>query len=449
MSIDAESYLLKFPKELLQTEEGRRQVTKYDPIAWSLIYFRDSLRDEYTGNAITLSQFHIDIAQSAIKWAKPSLGPMELREAWVAPRGTGKSTWMFLILPAWALAHGHRKLIVAFADNADLATNHLATFKRKIQTENELIIKDYPDLAVGKRRPNGMTDSDKQGLYLAKSGAGFMAKGIESTSLGTKVGDQRPDLILFDDVEPPATTYSLNQKDGRLALIRDAILPMNINAVVEFVGTVTMDGSIMHDIVRNAMEGGDTAPDWVVGENIVTHYYPALLDGSDGNEQSLWPQRWSTEFLQTMRESSPRSFALNYMNQPVPLNSPYWSQEMFKYGELVAPTKHIISVDPAVTTNRKSDFTGIAVFSYSDLERKAILRHAEAVKLSPDALRLHLIRLVERFGSRMMLIETNQGGDTWKSVFHDFPLPIVTVHQTEKKELRWAQTLDYWPQGFV
>lgn len=437
------------PEQYRQLPEVRRRLTKMDPLLFALIYMRDSLRSPETGGKITLSEFHIDIAEGAKRWARQDLAPMELREAWVAPRGVGKSTWAFLILPAWCLAHGHRRYIAAFADNSTMAKNHLATFKRKIQTDLKLLQKDYPDLCRPAKRPGGVTDSDRQDLYLSKSGAIFQASGVESTTLGAKVGDQRPDLILMDDVEPPADQYSLAQKEGRLSLITEAIFPMNLNAVVQLVGTVTMEGSISHDIVRQAIEPGETVPAWVASEKIVTRYYPALMPDDGGGERSLWPARWSTEFLQQFRILSPRPFAMNYMNQPVPANSAYWTSEMFHTEMLVGLTKCIISVDPAVTTQRSSDYTGIAVMAWSDSEKRAMLRFADQVKLQPHEFKDYLEKLVERFGARMVLIETNQGGDTWKSLLAGLSIPVTTLHQTVKKELRWAESLEFWPRKWV
>jgi hypothetical protein len=93
--------------------------------------------------------------------------------------------------------------------------------------------------------------ADHQALYLAKSGVAFQARGVDTMNLGTKVGTLRPDLLLLDDVEKDEGNYSIHQKQDRLKTILQAIFPMNINAVVEFAGTTTMYGSIMHDLVRN------------------------------------------------------------------------------------------------------------------------------------------------------------------------------------------------------
>ena len=59
-----------------------------------------------------------------------------------------------------------------------------------------------------------------------------------------------PDLLILDDIEPHEARYSAALAANRLATLREAILPLNIYAHVILVGTVTMQGSIVHQIVR-------------------------------------------------------------------------------------------------------------------------------------------------------------------------------------------------------
>src|SRR5690606_5628672 len=290
-----------------QAAEARRLLTRMDPQLFALIYLSKHLRGPETGDSVSFSRFHVELADSAKQWARRDLGPREHREAWVAPRGSGKSTWLFCILPMWALAHGHRRYVAAFADSGPQATQHLISFKRELDT-NELLRFDFPKLCAPARRPGGVNVSDNQNLMISESGAVFQAKGIDSSTLGAKVGNQRPDVILFDDIEPDASNYSAYQKEKRLDTVLNAVFPMNLNAVVLFAGTTTMHGSIIHDLVRQVTEPTD-APAWPRGEKIRTRYYPAILQLDDGTEASLWPQRWTLDFLESIR--STRSYALN------------------------------------------------------------------------------------------------------------------------------------------
>lgn len=424
--------------------EARRLLTVDDPLLFAWVYMRRHLTSPETGG-VSFSAFHVDLADSAVQWARHDLGPAELREAWVAPRGSGKSTWLFGILPTWALAHGHRRFVAAFADSGGQAQQHLSSLKRELDT-NTLLRHDYPALCRPAQRPGGASVADNQALYVAESGAVFMAKGIDASTLGAKVGNTRPDVLLFDDIEPDASNYSPHQKAKRQDTIVNAVFPMNLNAVVLFAGTTTMHGSIVHDIVRQDTEPDD-APAWVRDENIRTRYYPAIVTAADGAERSLWPERWSLDFLNSIRHT--RSYAMNYDNQPRSLDGDFWSEDDFHRRELPAVTRRLLSIDPATTSRASSDYTGLAVVAYDPVAAACQVEHAEQVKLPPAALRAKVLDLLAVHDVRHVLIEVNQGGDAWAEILAPLPAKVVTIHQTERKEVRAARVLDLYQQGRV
>ena len=88
--------------------------------------------------------------------------------------------------------------------------------------------------------------------------------------------------------------------------------------------------------------------------------YPILqIRRSDGTEVSVWPGRWSTSFLQSIRHT--RSFLKNYLNDPLGYDGGYWTDDDFQYGTLPLVTRRLLSVDPAVTTKKESDPSAIAI----------------------------------------------------------------------------------------
>src|ERR1700748_1691494 len=143
MPFDLDSYLSEVEPELLQESEGRRIITRLDPLMFALVYLPHHLRGKETGDEITLSEFHVDLIKQAESWVLVDEEPAESRDAYIAPRGVGKSTWLFLILPLWAAAHQHRKFVAAFADSGAQAEKHLLTFKQELES-NELLRGDYP-----------------------------------------------------------------------------------------------------------------------------------------------------------------------------------------------------------------------------------------------------------------------------------------------------------------
>lgn len=438
-----EEQLRGIDPEQLRIPECRRLLTRYSPLLFALTYLPRHLASKETGDEISMSQFHLDLCESALSWCRDSHGEAEERTAWVAPRGSGKSTWAYLILPLWAMAHSHRHYVAAFADSGTQAQQHLLSLKLELDT-NRLLREDYPELCAPAKRASGTTMADRQDLYLSASGRAFSAKGIDSSTLGAKIGSRRPDLILFDDVEPDESNYSIYQKDKRLATILNAVLPMNLNAVVMFVGTTTMQGSIMHDIVRQAAEPDEETPAWPREENIRVHHHKPIITNPDGTERSLWPQRWSLEFLQSIRDTA--SYALNFANEPVSLGG-WWQPGDIRYGRRDHYDRTVLFVDGAVTAKTTSDFTGLTVMGLSLAEKRLFVRESIGIKLTGEPRRLRILQLAVDLGVDYIMAEANQGGDMWLTELHDMPCKVVTFTQKEPKPVRIRRFLSIFQRA--
>jgi phage terminase large subunit-like protein len=146
-----------------------------------------------------------------------------------------------------------------------------------------------------------------------------------------------------------------------------------------------------------------------------------------------------------------RSFAKNFLNQPVTLDGEYWQEDDYTYGDVPSVSKRIIAVDPAVTTKKSSDETGIAVVGYSAAARKAVVHEAFGVRLKGEPLRARLLDLLGRYPDVAEIVfERNQGGEMMaSSVLHDMPVRVTTVHNSEKKEVRMERALSYYRRGAV
>ncbi|MFJ8790442.1 hypothetical protein [Streptomyces sp. NPDC102462] len=272
--MDIQTYINRYPKELLTRTEGRVALTRNDPLLFAWLYLPHHLTTD--SGSQTLSAFHLDLIEYAKTWTQPVTKPREYRDCFIAPRNAGKSTWLFLILPMWAAAHGHIKFVAAFSDSAGQAEDHLQTFKTELDS-NERLTSDYPELCtplMGQKVKRHIAQSSDQ--IMQANGFVFMAKGIDAKTLGMKVGRQRPDLILMDDIEPPEATYSELEAGRRLTTVLDAAFPLNIYARVAIVGTTTMPGSII-DQLRTA---GEAKRDWdsKTGENYTGLHNISPLD---------------------------------------------------------------------------------------------------------------------------------------------------------------------------
>ena len=423
---------------LLATSAGRRTLTRLDPRLFALVYLRHHLTGDEVGGVVSFSEAHLDWYEQMAEWVQPIGVPKAWRRTYVAPRNSAKSTTWFLIAPLWAGAHGFVKFVAAFADSSTQAEGHLTTLKRELDT-NVLLREDFPDFcAPAVREGRGTLVSDNRQMMQQRSGFIFAAKGVDSATLGMKVGERRPDLIILDDIEPSESNYSAYLVEKRLNTITDAILPLNDWARVVWAGTVTLDGSLIHQAVK-ALTTTETPAAWITDERFTPHYYPALVPNDDGSVRSLWPEKWGLDYLLSIRHT--RAFQKNMMNLPVAADGLMWSEadivEADPGPDVLNRCNHMLSVDPATTTKTSSDYTGVAVLSHDRTTGVVYVRGVWQMKLSGRPLRQRLTGILTAYPEvTVIYVEVNQGGDLWADVFEGLPVRYVSKHQTVKKEVR-------------
>lgn len=391
---------------LLASPQGRKALTYADPLLFALTYLPHHLRSKQNPTLPpTFADPHFEWCRLALRWAMynhnntgPTLTEPD-RNAYISPRETGKTTWWFLIIPMWAAAHGHKEFIAAFAHAKEQAEAHLRTFKAELE-DNRFLREDYPDLCRPRRTLRGQPAADRVDAYTANSGFTFRAKGIDSSSLGMKDRERRPDLLLLDDVEPDEAKYNAKLVKDRLGTILEAIIPLNIYASFVMVGTVTMPDSIVHQLVKaargqtytNTDNNSDTDLAWINDWHIKPHHYEPITGDPP---RSIWPDKWPLDYLMSIRHT--RSYAKNYANDPKGVDGDYWNMEDYTYTLTPnpdnQPTRTALFVDPPTTHTATSDPAGLAIVTWtppSKADRKALLYtapnmlHKLAIALTPN-----------------------------------------------------------------
>lgn len=441
-------YLIGLPeykRKLLAYPEGRRAVTKMDFRLFTYVYFRDIMKSSDTGGEVTLSEFHEAFIVDALKYTIPSRGPAESRTAWICPRGSGKSTWMMMLI-IWLAAHQHQKFIALFSATPSQAEDMLSNIRGHFDS-NELIRTDYPDLVKpATRKAAALKLSDNKSLVIQQNGTIITGRGINTSVLGMRIDNTRPSLILLDDIEAGEAQTASNDVAKLLVTLQDDILPLSLNAHVVWVGTTTRPGGLTETLVHKALSMPHK--EWSDNENFRVHYYPALKYSDDGISRSIWPERWTTEYLRSQEHT--RSFKKNYLCLPAPEDYAYWTPDTFRYAEPPMLDWIMLSVDPAVTVKESSDFTGLAVVGYSKATGKTYVLHCEEVKMNGTDLRARAGKLLEMYpGIALIYAETNMGGDLVTDLFSNLPVKVKTVNQSVNKNVRAATALAEYEKGNV
>lgn len=247
----AKEYLEQFPRELLESSEGRRRLCKTRPMLFALLYLSHHI--SFDGKPPDFSQFHLDLFEYGKTLAGLDIGNEKSRDktslqrdAWLAPRASGKSTILFTVLPLWLAAMEHVEFIAAFSDSENQAIIHLQTFKSELDS-NDLLRSDYPDLCRPKKsRATNKYVSQSQIMIQQANGFIFTAKGIDSQSLGMKVGVKRPEIIICDDIE--SLDYSVSAAKSRLNTLLHGVFALNYKAKIIIVGTCPIAGGILDSL---------------------------------------------------------------------------------------------------------------------------------------------------------------------------------------------------------
>jgi hypothetical protein len=421
--------------------EYRVAITRESPLLFAITYLGHHLRDQTTG-LMSFAPHHLDMARRARRWQQREA----FHDADVLPRGGAKSTWKYLINPLFAMAHGHRRFPLFISYNGEQAVDvQLGNLRAELR-ENELLLYDFPDL-----RPRKGSNTKRTVLT---NGASFAARGLFGTSLGIRLGADRPDLIVVDDPEPGPERHNPETKQKIEAALTSSIIPMGArHTVVDLAGTTTMASSLMHDVVRAAR--GEQVASWIAAHGFRCHYYPAILDEGTEHERSLWPQRWSLEWLRRLRAEAPQDYALNYANRPELEGARgWWRPEHIRLEPRFSAyvSERVMYIDPAMTNKAKSDMTAIVVGGLA-FGRVAVIEHAEAGRWPGEETRLRVHDHLRYNPSiKTVIVETNQGGD--RNLDNLRPLPRADVrlegeHVTGSKRSRIEQALRHYQREAV
>lgn len=405
----------------------RRGVTERSPLRFALVYLEGRLRQQDTGQ-LSFADMHLDLCRAATSW--PAGGQ---RDIWVGPRGVGKTEWMFVCLPLWALAHGHRRFLLALSHGVDQATGHLANLRMEL-AENSLLLDDFPELAPRRRTPGARNTA----TTVVANGATLAARGLSEGMLGLRVGTARADLIVGDDLEPVGSKYSPAAKLKLQETLINGVLRMGSrDPVVQLNGTVTMRDSMIHDAVKVARGELTEGNAWVTAHGFWPRHYRPIVEG-----RSVWAQRWSVADLKAERARDPRDFALNMECDPsdTDVNTVWWTDADFRYDSAFPVHSRVLHVDTATTAHGRSDSTVLVLAARDASGRRCCVEYVVWGQWRPEETREKIRAVVGLCGDRLPLVrvEGNQGGDTWKSSLAPWPLGVQVeiTHADEQKERR-------------
>lgn len=363
-------------------------------------------------------------------WAiEPGTRPRPFVAIW--PRGGAKSTSAEMSVLAMA-ARRKRRYCLYVSETQDQADDHVANIASLL--EGDEVEFAYPHL--GEQLLGKFGNSKGWRRNRIRTGSGFTvdAMGLDSAARGIKLENMRPDLMVFDDIDAESDSEQITEK--KIRTITRKLLPAGSqDCAVLAIQNKVHDDSIFARLAENRAD--------FLRDRIVCGPIPSVrnlewqdVDGKfliTGGEAS-WEGQPVTSSQGLLNDIGLTAFLAECQHATVTQNGGMfdhinWSSIQVTEAELPHLRRVVVWLDPAVTATDHSDCQGIQCDGLGSDGLIYRLWSWEGRTTPLDAVKRAIAKAVEWNGDTVG-IESDQGGDTWR-----------TVYQQACEELRREGTL--------
>lgn len=418
--------------ELELRRRKRAGITLNAPAAWD-----DWLRDLFPKHFTKpFAKRHIEF-WTWVGSIKPGIAPRPFAGLW--GRGGAKST-NAEAAAIWLAARGIRKYawyVSSIQDKADQHVESVGTMLESGETN-----KYYPDLSDRAVNKYGNSKGWRRERLHTASGFTIDAMGLDTGARGGKLDENRPDLIIIDDVDELHDSFAVTAK--KINTLSQTILPAgSTDCAVIFIQNLIHPDSI-------ASRLADGRADFLM-DRIVSGPFPAVdnltYEARKGISAEGLPEQkfyitggtptWLGQDLAICQQQMNRwgvSAFLKEAQHEVDKSGGLWDHiewAHIDYHKLPDFTRTAVWVDPAISEKDESDSMGISAGGIT--KHKVVIGFYwwEAITSPEDALGRAIEKAVEIRATHVG-VETDQGGDTWQSVYK---LALVQVKQKLKGTL--------------
>lgn len=374
-----------------------------------------------------------------------------------APRGNAKSSISTTIVPLFMALNEKKKFIVLLSDSSTQANSFLASIREELEN-NERLRADYGD-QVG--------DVWKFDDIVLSNGVKIQSLGAKKKVRGLRHKDQRPDLIIGDDLENDENVSNPDQRRKISDWWFKAVSKAGDETTdLIIVGTILHYDSLLATLLKNptyksrkfqAVKKFSQSDLWHKWEDLYSREKIEEAEQlfKDNREEMLrgtevlWEDGQDYLKLMTTRlAEGPASFDSEYQNNPVNPEDCLFKEEWFKFYEPGEYTNIVGAVDPSLG-KAKGDYSAIIFLGkhkdgyidvlsarverlYPDQTIKRIIDDAITIHKSYPQTRITAFGVetvaFQEFFKDQLISETRKNG-----VY----LPVVeTENQTTKKQVR-------------
>jgi len=336
----------------------------------------------------------------------------------VWPRGFAKSTSVEVGCAALA-ARGTRNYCLYVSSTQNQADGHVASVAAML--ESEQFEKNYPRVARRKLSKYGHSRGWRRNRLRTASGFTIDAMGLDTGARGIKVETNRPDYILFDDVDELFDGPAAVAK--KIETITQTILPARAKHAA-----VLIAQNLIHEdgVVARLADGRAD----FLADRIVSGPHPAIanlvVEEVNGKQTIVsgvptWDAVTIPELQKELDDIGLTAFVREKQHEVGNIEGGIFGHVHFRHctwDELPAMERIVVAVDPAVTDKDGSDAHGIQADGLGVDDDVYRLYSWESRTSPKDSMRRAILKAVE-LGADTVVVETDQGGDTWEIVYND------------------------------
>lgn len=343
-------------------------------------------------------------------------------------RGGAKSTSAEMACAAIG-AHRMRRYVLYICGTQDQADDHVGNVGAILESDE--IADAYPKLGQRSLSKFGHSEGWKVNRLRTASGFTIDAIGLDKAVRGIKLEEQRPDLFVFDDIDVESDGPEIVTK--KIKRLTTAILPAgSTDVAVLAVQNLVHPDSVFSRLVDGRAE--------FLADRKIIGPIPAVRD-------LVYEQRdgrfvitggtptWEGQNLEACQKFIDdwgiTSFLHEAQHEVEPPPGGMYDHITFTHCDWDdlprTVDRCVVWVDPAVTDKDTSDSCGIQCDALvgDDIYRL----YSWEQRTSPLEAMKHAIRTAVMFGAEHVGVETDQGGDTWISVFREACREVVAEYE--------------------
>jgi len=332
------------------------------------------------------------------------------------PRGSGKSTdaEVAAIEMGASKKRSYCWYVRETQDQADKSVENIGAL-----LESPGVERYYPLMSERALGKFGKQKGWRRNRLSTAQGFTVDAMGLDTAIRGVKVEETRPDFIILDDIDGRHDTIVSTTK--KLEIITQSIIPAGAsNVAVLAIQNLLLPDGVFAQLVDGRAEflldrvvsGPHKAIENLTYEQVDGKF---VVTGGD----PTWPEGQGIETIQKQINLWGLTSFLREAQHEVEKSGGMYDHIEFRHctrDEVPDLVRIAVWVDPAVTSTDQSDNMGLQADGIAADGTIYRLFSWEAITSPEDAIK-RAIRKAMELGALQVGIETDQGGDTWLSVY--------------------------------